>query len=221
MPKFLDVPQWYLTDGTQVNGVGCQNLYGITAIAPATCTVNGDLKSLAASVNNSSQGFNIYAPIAAGTAGQFLKSNGSGAPRWTSYYMHNITMQISNDSGDFSGFFINVRVVNNSTSAYNFSSLWEYINSYYAGISDAAVKCYPAVGVGWTGSNPNAGLTSVRTVYGLGITTISAIRYFKICSGSLSINKNAAPYVIDYTMNDNQLFGASEVTTINDVVISI
>ena len=163
----------------------------------------------------------IFAPTSAGTSGQFLKSKGGGSPTWESCYIHNITMQLFNKTGSASGFFVNVRVINNSTSVYNFSSLWEYINSYYAGINDAAVKCYPAIGVGWTGTNSNSGIISARTIYGLGVTTITATRYMTLCSGALEINNNSAPYIRGYFINDNQLFSASDITTINDVVISV
>lgn len=212
MPKFLDVPQWYLTNGTQVNGVGCQNLYGITAIAPATCTVNGDLKSLAASVNNSSQGFNIYAPIAAGTAGQALISSGSGAPEWNNLFDYQVISNTNTGNGpgahysdsrggsldiyipkrsektQYSCYFCGGIECGNNAIGITFDTYLDVNNSYVTATGIAiAIGCKGIEGKPWmaTPYNPAVLQDYIRVTYRFSIFTDSAFENISVRSGIL------------------------------------
>lgn len=106
MPKFLDAPVWYNSAGNQVTGLGygtsptqyympyCSSTSGPT-IGWRRLTLNGSTAS--------SSDVSWYAPTTAGTSGQVLTSNGSGAPSWqnlsssssSSLYAHYIYLNFS------------------------------------------------------------------------------------------------------------------------------
>ena len=85
MPKFLDQPSWYASNGTQVYGVGTSNSTSHTnGAVPVWRQVAGYFDEIVPTVN----GFPFtdihswYAPTTNPNGGQVLSSTGTGAPTW-------------------------------------------------------------------------------------------------------------------------------------------
>lgn len=88
MPKFLDVPSWYNSQGTLSYGVGVDtNERPTVGDVPCVHLPSGELNWRSLMVNGGQSGdINIYAPTSTGTAGQILQSNGiMGAPSWQDF----------------------------------------------------------------------------------------------------------------------------------------
>lgn len=84
MPKFLDVPSWYNSQGTLSYGVGVDtNERPTVGDVPSVHLSSGELNWRALMVNGGQSGdINIYAPTSGGNFGQILQSNGNKAPIW-------------------------------------------------------------------------------------------------------------------------------------------
>lgn len=83
MPKFLDAPRWYTSNGTLIDmgtpGTAVAGKYFGTNPTGTIGYYNNQLASLNGVVPS---GANIYAPTSRGTEGQVLVSSGLGAPSW-------------------------------------------------------------------------------------------------------------------------------------------
>ena len=88
MPKFLDVPSWYNSQGTLSYGVGVDtNEQPGVGDVPCVHLPSGELNWRHLMANGATSGdISIYAPTSTGTAGQILQSNGiMGAPSWQDF----------------------------------------------------------------------------------------------------------------------------------------
>lgn len=82
MPKFLDVPSWYTTDGSLVSAWTEKPGYATVLKGNSDGTCKWERPAVSSCNNNMSGGAIIYAPTSPGTAGQILVSNNSGIPVW-------------------------------------------------------------------------------------------------------------------------------------------
>lgn len=87
MPKFLDVPSWYNSQGTLSYGVGVDtNERPTVGDVPSVHLPSGELNWRALMVNGGQSGdINIYAPTSNPPGGQVLLSSGTGAPVWQDF----------------------------------------------------------------------------------------------------------------------------------------
>lgn len=95
MPKFLDVPSWYNSQGTLSYGVGVDtNEQPGVGDVPCVHLPSGELNWRHLMANGATSGdISIYAPTSTGTAGQILQSNGiMGAPSWQDFNVNGATI---------------------------------------------------------------------------------------------------------------------------------
>ena len=82
MPKFLDIPSWYGTNGTLLYPLSYNQNNWPNGLTMGSLQLNGDASiPIFTDMNYSRQ---WYAPTSAGYNGQILRSVGSGAPVWKS-----------------------------------------------------------------------------------------------------------------------------------------
>lgn len=85
MPKFLDAPSWYASNGTQVYGVGTSNSTSHTnGAVPVWRQVGGYFDEIVPTLNGYpfTDVRSWYAPTTNPNGGRVLSSTGTGAPTW-------------------------------------------------------------------------------------------------------------------------------------------
>lgn len=83
MPKFLDVPSWYTTDGTLVSAWTEKPGYATVLKGNSDGTCKWERPAVSYCNGSMNGGHIIFAPTSGGNSGQILTSNGNSAPIWS------------------------------------------------------------------------------------------------------------------------------------------
>ena len=146
MPKFLDAPQWYTSSGSLVDmGTPGTNVAGKYFGTNATGTIGYHNNQISVLNGIVPSGAMIYAPTTAGSSGQILKSNGSGAPSWEEYYDFRSIIETGSTYSDSSGGTLTLFIPKLTT-----SSIYSFYCSGYAYVKDKIFFVFDVYGGGTT-----------------------------------------------------------------------
>ena len=117
MPKFLDVPSWYTTDGTLVSAWTEKPGYATVLKGNSDGACKWERPAVSYCNDSMNGGAVIFAPTSGGKSGQILVSNGSGAPVWKDSNF----IELPKDAVSY----------NRSTLSIDLSSITDWNTSYY------------------------------------------------------------------------------------------
>lgn len=151
VPTINTIAYWdgrYQTTSNASNLAYCKHgALGTMATKTATTknlTLNGGTALPVYATNTTAMSW--YAPTAAGTSGQILKSNGSGAPTWGTVKVYQHTVNLKLDQ-----YRIFLTIINNSATAFTTATLQKYLHSNgFTSTNKDTLGWYPCSG-GTTG----------------------------------------------------------------------